>query len=80
MAIVIARSAWTGTAGVLDSGLPEDWDEAFMELREKSFDSKEVSYSPEFVAAVWTWARQELGKDAHKMSVLELAEYWYEFA
>jgi len=29
MAATIVRSLWTGTRGVLDAGLPEDWDEAF---------------------------------------------------
>ena len=29
MATTIVRSLWTGTRGVLDAGLPDDWDEAF---------------------------------------------------
>ncbi|MSR78958.1 MAG: hypothetical protein EXS59_02320 [Candidatus Taylorbacteria bacterium] len=76
---VIMKNPITGTRGVLVSDLPEDWNEAEMELKERTCD-REDNYSPQFVAAVWVWGSKELGKDARNMSVVELAAYWYEFA
>lgn len=76
----IVKNPVTLTKGVPVSDLPEDWDEAFMELREKNLDVHEGDYSPKFVATVWVWGQSEFGKDARKMTVVELAEFWYEFA
>jgi len=76
----MVRSSWTGTRGIVDLALPDDWDEAFMEVKEKSLDSHE-EFSSRFVATVWDWAKEpdNLGSDAKKMNIVELAEYWYEF-
>ena len=82
MSATLVRSSWTGTKGLI-SLIEEDFDQFDdMELKEKSFDSKasDDGFSTKFVAVVWDWARREFGKDAKNMTMVELAEYWYEFA
>ena len=80
MAATIMQNPVTGTRGVQVSDLPEDWNEAEMELKERSCDTDCQDYSPRFVVAVWSWGQAHFGKAARTMSIVELAEYWYEFA
>ena len=76
---MLARDSWTGSPR-LSVGLSDDWNEAEMELKERSCDTDCQDYSPQFVVAVWSWGQAHFGKAARTMSIVELAEYWYEFA
>ncbi|MSU54655.1 MAG: hypothetical protein EXS48_02345 [Candidatus Staskawiczbacteria bacterium] len=78
----VSRDGWTGTQGRVDSPLPYDWTEAEMELKEKSYDSDKsgVIYTPRFVRDTFEWAQTVFGDQAKFMTVVEIAEYWFEFA
>lgn len=61
---------------------PDDWTAEEMESKEKSFDSEEsaVVYSPRFVRDIFEWAQSIFGNKAKNMTIVEIAEYWFEFA
>ncbi len=70
----------TLTRGIPSSDLPEDWDEAYRVLMEKSHNNQGEDFSPQFVVLVCAWGESVFGEDARNMTVTEIAEYWYEFA
>ena len=81
--MVVLCSEWTGTrgAGIVGSGLPDEWGEADMRLKEESsFDHSLVDDEKSIAAACW-WVAHVLGvKDAQEMTIKEALNYWYEFA
>jgi uncharacterized protein HemY len=70
--------SWTRTPGIVAS-LPEDWEDAVQELK-AAVAERDDGYSTKFVATVYEWGRQEFGPKAKEMALVELAEFWYEFA
>lgn len=66
MVKTIVRSQWTGTRGVLDAGLPDDWDEAYSIVSRNSYSCKEPSfdYTPAIVQRAWDWLLREFGEEA----------------
>ena len=67
MATVIAQSAWTGTRGVVDGCLPENWDEALDTVKKScSCSSCQFSriYSVKVSVRAVEWALKYFGEEA----------------
>jgi len=83
MAMTLVRSSWTGTKGVADSGLPDDWDGALAIV--SKFTSKKdpiVLYTPKVVEQAWAWLLQTFGEEEEiqysRFSIAEVVKFWLE--
>ena len=68
MAHAIARSNWTGTRGIVDDGLPDDWDEAYAivskDCGQPCCNRQSQDYTPIIVQRAWEWLLREFGEEA----------------
>jgi len=72
----VAQSNWTGTRGIVESVLPDDWDEAAMELKERCAHCSRLSISPDIPPAVairvWDFFKKEFPGEASALVELYL--------
>lgn len=65
MATTTVFSSWTGTRGVANECLPEDWEEARIQLEEHhQKPNSHTEYNATLVARAWEWLIREFGNDA----------------
>ena len=64
MTNVITRSVWTGTRGIQDSGLPDDWEEAQAQLGKSDHSQSHFDYTPTVVERAWAWLIKTFGDEA----------------
>jgi len=78
MVTTIVRSSWTGTRGVAESGLPDDWDEAFNVLERRCASFVPTEYTPIVAERARNWVLREFrGNLPHNnLSVDEIVELY----
>lgn len=86
MSTTLARSNWTGTRGIVDGGLPDDWDEAFAIVSRNcgqpccNNSQSQFDYTPTIVQRAWEWLLREFGQEVEhaNLSVRDVVELYLE--